>query len=347
MSVSSPGEDVVAGTQVDPSTEAGASLDATAAGSSAAGEQGDAPELDSYLDVVNATAAKHEGDGQEQTPGSDGVKEGSEAEGEKKPEAKEEEEAPPPFHTHPRWKQMVTQRREAQARAAELQEKLSAYERDDSPVKQAASRFQAIQGFMQENGIAPDFLKGALEVGALANQDPRRALERLMPLVQTLQRAAGEVLPDDLAQEVRMGAMPMQRAQEISRLRAQQQFSEHRSVQVRQQEVMRQTQQASTEISRWENDWKSSDPDYATLQPRVLERMENEFFRRERSGHPPMTSAELVQLAETIRDDERKRLSALRPKNPIRTASGAPARPTTVAEPTSVLDIVQRRMDLG
>lgn len=112
-----------------------------------------------------------------------------------------------PFNQHPRFKQLVTQRRK-------LRDQVRQLEPD-------AERYRNVQRYLDINGLSAEDAHEALELRALMRANPAEAWKRLQPMVSQLLSEAGEILSDDLQQRVAAGEMTKQAALEVSRARAQ------------------------------------------------------------------------------------------------------------------------------
>ena len=112
-------------------------------------------------DVVDKTRPKPEA-----ASSAEGVEAESEP-AEKQPKEPDNENfSDVPFSKHPRFKQLLAERRE---------------------LKVDADQFRTIRKFMDTNGLTPDETGELLIVGAMAKTDPRGTWERIKPWVQNLQ----------------------------------------------------------------------------------------------------------------------------------------------------------------
>lgn len=181
--------------------------------------------------------------------GKEAVKEGEEkAEGEKE-DAPAEDKGPIPYE---RFQEKVKEVETLKHSFEEVQPKVQNYDN--------------ITNFCQQNQITVEQFNGALEIQALLNTDPAKALERLKPLVEQLQGFTGDKLPDDLQAKVDTGKLELEDAREIASLRAKSQFGE-KKVQFDRQAYERQAakkfeQECNVAASSWETAKRTSDPDY-------------------------------------------------------------------------------------
>jgi hypothetical protein len=171
--------------------------------------------------------------------------------------------------------------------------------------------------------------------------DPVKAFEAITPIYQQLQALVGEVLPPDLQEQVNTGQITVPAAKELSRLRAergvttsvQQQNAEREQARAAEEAVTATTtlkNGVASAITKWESDWKSSDPDYSLKQSRVTEAIELELNRAvllAQQGKPnrlPKTVEEAVSLANEVKKRVEKEMRQFAPKrnNPITHVSG-------------------------
>lgn len=150
-----------------------------------------------------------------------------------------------PFGKHRRFKELLRQRNE---------------------FKVDATEYRKIQTFLDSSGMSGAEAAEGLQTLAQIKTDPRGAFERAKPFLQKWLIAAGEVLPDDLAQRVQKGEISPAVAAEFSRtraeaagLRARGQFDEQQRT--RNAETQRQ-QAIVTAATDWEADRRRRDPNF-------------------------------------------------------------------------------------
>lgn len=329
--------------------------DANAATSSGAGDTEVETGPKSMLDAVLAAADPEEGTGGEATAPKNGSGEPSSSE-QSNDELDEEEEKKLPFHQHWRWKQKNELLKARESEIDTLKAQLEQY-KDFDTLKQSHEALQSITNYVGKAGFTNDTFSNLLQMGvAIQNAfngvgDPNAALNSLLPYVNHLQQLAGHVLPDDLQQRVREGLMDQQSAYELSQQRARAQFaqnnaqhwqSQHQQFQ-QEQQVAQTRNDVYSSVSGWEQQWASTDPDYAALQPRVMERIELELLRRQQAGQPLRNSQEAVAIAEQAKKDVLTELSRFRPQKPaisppVTGRGGAGSQST----PNSMLEAIQR-----
>lgn len=214
--------------------------------SSSSGDKKDAKESGSKNepnpeneDKAQSEEAKKEA----QTTEEDKKEESSEEETEKK-----NEEAVP----YERFKEMVDENNK-------LKETIAS-------VKSVVQNYNNIEEFCAKNAITGEQFNSAMELQALLNTDPVKALEKLQPIIDQLQGFVGGKLPADLQKEVDDGDLTVPRAKEIAQLRAKNQFGSKKlefDQKRLEQEQQTHLQRGFVEAANaWETSHRKADPDY-------------------------------------------------------------------------------------
>lgn len=238
-----------------------------------------------------------------------------------------------PFNKHPRFQQVLTKLKDAE-RHAELS--------------------RNIETFLDESGLARDEAADGLRLMALVKTNPVQAWAELRPWVEGVIRAAGEVLPDDLAAQVQQGQMSHDTALLVSRERARsnsiearQSFAEQRAARKRAQEAEQQTQSAVTQrmtaAQQWEDDRRVKDPNFDAKLPSVIE----EVKRLQGMGWNPQTEDAVVEQLRRAYASVNAKAVRQAPANPAKPAlrpvvGGQVNGATRAATPTSTLGIIQQ-----
>jgi len=92
-------------------------------------------------------------------------------------ETEEDDGKPPPFHEHPRWK--------------EVQAKLTETTKEVETLKPLATKQQQLDAYCTRFGITEDQMNDALKMAALLNNDPAEAYKALQPIWDALSRFSG------------------------------------------------------------------------------------------------------------------------------------------------------------
>lgn len=205
-----------------------------------------------------------------------------------------------PFHKHPRFQDLLKQKK--------------AFEVD-------AVRYRNVQNYLDQNGLNAEEAADGLMIMGLMKTDPAAAWDRLKPVVQNLLVAIGEVLPDDLSHRVQRGELPMEAAQEISRARAKAQTVESvQSFREQQAERARQMQHAQSLVdaaNSWEADRRAKDPNF---EAKLIPLQKEIAFLQMQEGRPT--------TAEGVRDQLRRAYEAVIPSQPVVSATVQRTKPT-------------------
>lgn len=312
--------------------------------------EGDAPK--SLLDVVqNVVKAKDEAPPAEETAQEEETLEAGEQTEEpvEEPKAEEGEPAQPeddsklPFHKHPRFKQVIAERRNAL-------EKVATFEREIGELKPAAERFNAISSYMAENDLNVDEVNQGFEIMAALKHDPARAIQLLQPHIQYLRQFSGEVLPEDIQRQVDEGEISEPAARRLVQAETQRSFEQHRREQdasryqqTEQQRYAQANHQAMVHtVSQWEAQTKKSDPDYAAKEAAILK-----FVRAENALNPPHTPADALANAKSAYDQANAMFKVARPQTEARPVPSAASRVGAKPEPKSMLEVVQNAARKG
>lgn len=342
------------------STEATADQDANTADSSGAEPASDAnaggeDSREDLLSVITDVTTEGEKPGGEDEPAGDSSSSDSEAEeaseeedpGEGDGEGEDGESAesdedeaddgkPPPFHNHPRWKEVVAEN----DRLKQL--------------KEPAENYQRLTEYMESNYLTPEEVAEGFQIMALMKNDPASARQILEQKMQGLRQFDPGYIPPDLQQDVDSGAITPERAQELARLRAQGNAA-HFQAQRSQQQVERERQQAqrlrqqqqgqqlASAVNQWEQEIQAKDADYAQKAPWVRDRLRVLLQEQGRPQDPDSA----IKLAEQAYRDVNQRLKPLargnkRPSKP--TPSGGSSQ-SSKTEPKTLDEAIDQAID--
>lgn len=232
-------------------------------------------------------------------------------------------------------------------------EQVSALTSQLEQVSVDAGHYQQFAGFLEQNRITGDEANELFEIGALMKNDPVKALQLIQPHYQQLLEVTGNIIPQDLQQQVKEGYITREHALELSRSRAtgqtskaisQQQQAHNQQVQARQQQ-QEQINAVQTGITEWERSWSSSDPDYAAKKDRVLERVELMLARASKTGNLPKTVDEAIKLADEAKNYVEKDLRSFMPKRKINTVDGGGSVPNAMPQPKDTRDVIRRTLN--
>ena len=242
------------------------------------------------------------------------------------------------------WKAKTRERfQKLQTKLRDTTERLERTESD-------AGHYKQFTTFLEENRISHTEANELFNIGALMKNDPLRALEMMTPHYNALLEATGNVLTPDLQQQVQQGYITKQHALEISRHRAlgqtNQNIQAQRQQHNQQQEHQKKQEQfmsAQNAVANWENNWSSSDPDYANKKDRVLERVELMLARAARNNQLPTTAEQAVALANQAKTDVEAELRKYAPKKAVQSVQGGSAN-NSLPEPKDTKDVIMRAL---
>lgn len=225
-----------------------------------------------------------------------------------------------PFHNHPRWKEMLSER---------------------EALKPRAEQYDKIVSFMTTNSLTPNEMADGMRVMALMKHNPSAAYEQLQTYIKKLAPFTGEELHPDIKAKVDDGFVDPETAKELSRLKAEKEFLNQRSEEIYQQQLAQ--QQASSQramydaVTGWEAAEKARDPDWSAKYEMIQDRV-----RSLMATTKPSSPEEAVQLARRALSEVNDRLRPLAGRTtnirtPISSLSSATSRPVA----KSLEDIVR------
>ena len=184
-----------------------------------------------------------------------------------------------PFNKHPRFRQVIQERKEFKQQAEEFREK--------------SGQFDQVIDFMNENQLTPDEMAEGMKIMALMKHDPVAAQEAMKPHLDMLGRYTGEVLPEDIQTRMKEGYIDQETATELAQARMQNELSQ-------QQQQNMQTQQANDHqlniqaaVGSWETAARNTDPDFDMKQTLISDRVRGMVAARGQ----PRTAEEGISMA--------------------------------------------------
>tara|TARA_X000000950_G_C13919966_1_gene662904 strand:+ start:9933 stop:10916 length:984 start_codon:yes stop_codon:yes gene_type:complete len=243
------------------------------------------------------------------------------------PAAAEESLDNVPLHLQPRFKEVIAEK---------------------NSYKHGHEQYSKIQNYLKEMKLTAEETAQGLTIMGLMKNDPRQALEQLKPIMDNLQIATGERLPDDIKQKVEEGYLDEESAQELSMSRAEAINAKNQNQQLvnEQQEMAKQDQldEIGNAVTAWEENARQNDPDFDLKQDEVDDRVSalvREYGR-------PSTIEQATEMAQTALDQVNDRYTKRNSnKKPIRSLSGGKLGGSPVPEPKSLLEAVQNAMASG
>jgi hypothetical protein len=225
-----------------------------------------------------------------------------------------------PFHNHPRWKEMVSER---------------------EALKPKAEQYEKITTFMKQNALSETEMVEGFNIMAMMKQDPAKAYAALRGYVDQLAPLAGEVLPEDLKKRVDDGFDSEESAKELARLRAEREFAAARQREAFERQEQERAAQSQREmvsaVTSWEQAEEAKDPDWSKKYNLVNDRV-RVLLTTER----PATPTDAIKLAQRALSDVNASLSSVTGRNtPIKAPTSSMSSASTRPNPRSLLDVVK------
>lgn len=264
----------------------------------------------------------------------DGTETGLDADGKPLPTGPDDENfLDAPFHKHPRFQALITQR--------------NGYRED-------AGRYRNVQTFIEENGLSSADAANALTTFARAKVDPAGAFAELKPWLQDLLVRAGEVLPDDLRARVEKGEFTQETAMELSRERAKSASHEtRRTFEAQRIERTTATNHVTALVSSaddWAKDRRAKDPNFAAKEPLLMREI---AYLQTQEGKPKDAEGVRQQLKkayDAVNKSFTPPATAVVPANrkpAIKPVMGGTVTGTVRDKPRTTLDIIRANRRTG
>lgn len=233
-----------------------------------------------------------------------------------------------PFHQHPRFRELVSQR---------------------NALKEPAARFNDLVQFMNENALSGEELTQAVNWAALRKRDPEAAWAEIKPIVQELLVTIGEVLPSDIRAQVQAGQLSPEAAKMLAKERAKAtlargQMTFSQAQEARRKAVERQTADEALQASLRDavREWSATqakDPDFQKKQDDLKKEI---LFLQHTEGKPNTPEGVKEQLGRALKAVN-SAIAARRPRRPdIRPVTGGSTGGNAQSEPRSMLDVVRQ-----
>ena len=221
-----------------------------------------------------------------------------------------------------------------------------------------AQEFDRLDQFVRSAGLSPTDVQGTLRIASQLRSDPHAAYEALLPIMQHLEAAIGNVLPPELAQRVQAGYLTEQDALAMSRAASHASFSRQQLEAERQQQQewsyrQNRQQQLDTTVSSvegWEKQQATRDPDWHLKQADIRELVELEVSRKRLADQNWLPSQdEALKITKAAYDKVNDRLKRFVPKPQAmaRDPNGGGASPGSQPEPKTMLDAVRMAASRG
>ena len=225
-------------------------------------------------------------------------------------------------------------------------------ERDS--LRPRADNWDRVTAYMREHSIAPDELDNTIAITGLINsRQYDKALAALTPIYRELAQKAGELLPEDLKEKVRLGHISEPDARDLNKQRAaasaaaerETRNTERATADNERSATQAQINNATKAVDDWAKAKAGSDPDWNLKQKDVADQVKLRILE---GGLPkyPKTNEEAVAIAEDALKVVEERYKLLRPKpKPIQSpATGQFVSPHSKAVPKSLSEAIDQAL---
>lgn len=234
-----------------------------------------------------------------------------------------------PFHKHPRFQQVVREKRAAE---------------------QDAVRYRNVETFLRDNGLGAEEAADMLTLGAMLKHNPAAAWEKIRPWAEKAAIAAGAILPPDIMQRVQAGEISPQVAQELSRAKGQQASFEAERQMLAQRQQQALLVQMDTELKNaaavWGQSRETRDPHFAAKLPALQREIAFLQMTEGRPTSPAAVQAQCERAYASVNSSFRPPQPAAQaaPKRASRPVTGGQVAGTSTApKPQSTLDIIRMK----
>jgi hypothetical protein len=243
----------------------------------------------------------------------------------------------------------------AQQRFKKLASTLKTRDGEVTTLKTKADEYDKIVGSINKAGLDNREVDELIEIGSLLKKDPARALAALQPIVDTLRDVAGEILPPELQERVRLGYISESDARELhkakvnegqARRTAERESAERKAA----DEATANEKLISTSVSAveaWEKQQAATDPDWTLKQKEVAEQVELAIVREAQKRNAPWfpNAKESVELSKAALKTVNERLARFKARpNEIRPPAAPGASPRSKPAPKTMLDAINNAL---
>jgi len=257
-----------------------------------------------------------------------------------KPETKDE----PPFHKHPRWVDLNTKYKTANAEV----ERLTAQVAEVTPLAEIG---KSVQQFMAENHVSEDEFKYGQAIMGLMKTDPEAAMEVVEDLRNRLAIHLGRELPKDLQDRVEAGEISEAAAKELLTARSTSAKAQARATQLETSNTAETQQRAAAEIktetTKWWTEIKAKDPDVDKIADMVNDKLTALVAaHRSQKEAPAITAALARKMCQDAYDAVKANLKKVIPPKPevkplrTETTNQSPAQASKA--PQTMLDVTRQ-----
>ena len=220
-----------------------------------------------------------------------------------------------PFHNHPRWKEVVSER--------------DAY-------RSEAGEYRKITNFMSSNGLTNDEVVEGFQIMALMKTNPAEAHKKISEYKARLDEFVGEKLPEDISRKVEEGYIDVETARQLAALQAEKQLHVQRQQYAAEQQAISAQSDMYGAVVNWEQQQKIKDPDWSAKQDLVIDQVKLMI-----ANEKPSTTKEALALVERAHSVIKERLSRFTPqRRPLNTVSSSTSSANAAAVPKSMKEAV-------
>lgn len=313
----------------------------------------------SYEDAIDAALGSTEespasASGDEATtskPTGETVKAGEEGEnGSGDPQDPTEDELKSYSHTaQSRIRELVDRRKAAESQITERDQQIE-------ELRPRAERIDKLESFMRANSVSHQDLDNAVNISALIQTGRYdQALQLMGPIYQELLDRTGNILPQELQQEVEAGYITRQRALELHKSRKSSENATAREKAATERDQRESAERAHANrvdmMTRagdaWASEKKTSDPDWSTKQDLVNSELELQLRRIAQSTPQdlPRDIAGVRKLLDGCLKTVEGRLKVFRPApQAITPTTGRPAGAGAQSKPATYMDAINQAL---
>lgn len=224
-----------------------------------------------------------------------------------------------PFHNHPRWKELLTER--------------------DS-FKSRAEQYDKVETYMHQNQLTPQEVAEGFQVMSLLKHNPVEAYKVLSGHLSRLAPLVGETLPEDIEMRVNNGDVDIESAKELAKARAhtqlltQQQTLAHAERQ--NYEYAEKQTTIKNSVMAWEDSVKQRDPDYSAKQKFVMDKV-----RLIIQNEQPQSAQEAINIVERAYNDVNEAMKSFIPKRNQTVMTSSNSSVSASPHPKTLLDVIK------
>lgn len=242
-----------------------------------------------------------------------------------------------------------------QQRFKKLASNLKARDGEVATLRTKADEYDKIVGTITKANLDNREVDELIEIGALLKSNPSGALAKLLPIMRILEDVAGEILPPELQEEVRLGYITEARARELHKAKVNEGFARRnaeRDAAARQAadqaaETQKLIDNSISAVEAWEKQQAAADPDWHLKRKEIAEQVELAIIREAKKRNAPWfpTADESVTLSKEALKTVNERLARFKPKPAeIRPSINPGASPRSKPAPKTMLDAINNAL---